>query len=211
MRIDKAKFVPYITLEGIDGAGKTTQCAALAVAFMDSAVTPVRLAEPTRTPLGLEALASLSAPVERRDIEKERELFTRDRQAHVSERIAPLLGLIAEGHPFVIIQDRYYLSAPAYQARSQSELRPLLREQQAFSPKPDLVILLDVPVDIALERVLQRDGTFGPRQTRGNLSQARDNYLTLSTEQSERIEVIDASKTPEEVFNRVCQLTGIGE
>lgn len=200
----------YIAIEGIDGAGKTTLSSLLAERLLVSPLTPVRLAEPTRSSSGLKAIERVSVPLGERDVELERRLFTADRLEHVKDRINPLLGLIEAGAPFVILQDRYYLSAPAYQSRTVSELLPLLHEQQALAPRPDLVILLDVPAETAVQRVVERDGGLSSRQNREILSQVRDNYLTLSKETSERIEVIDVSlASPEAICDQVLRIAGL--
>jgi thymidylate kinase len=89
---------------------------------------------------------------------RQRELFTLDRRDHVKRKIEPLLAFVRAHAGFLLVQSRYYLSAPAYQAAEldDSELNTLLAEQRAFAPPPDLFIVLDLPVDSAIERIAKR-------------------------------------------------------
>ena len=194
--------INHIAFEGIDGAGKTTQVALLCDRLPRYYVTPVRLAEPTYGQYG----ARIREHVRKGDqisVERQRELFTLDRREHIERKINPLLQFVRKNDSFVIVQDRCYLSAPAYQADTEDSMLALLREQQAFSPKPDVIFLLDLPVQVAMERLGQRDNGKGLFEKSGFLEKARKRYMFLAGEGSERIEVLDGAEPAEQLSKRV--------
>ena len=99
--------------------------------------------------------------------------FTLDRKEHVGKKIRPLLQFVRSTPSFVIVQDRCYLSAPAYQAQGKAAMLSLLKEQRDIAPAPELIFLLDAPVGQALERMARkgiRRGLFDecPVLTRGS-------------------------------------------
>lgn len=198
----------YIVFEGIDGAGKSTQVSSLCDTLEKFSYTTVRLVEPTYGQYGTRIRALMNEG-RNSSIERQRELFTLDRREHVERKIKPLLAFIEENDAFLIVQDRYYLSASAYQARSEDELPALLREQQSFAPRPDVVFLLDVPVEIAMERLVKAGKKKSIFETPDLLEEVRDRYLALEEEKSEPIQVIDASLPTEEVSQKIRQILGL--
>jgi len=195
----------YIAFEGIDGCGKSTQVSLLCDALPKLYITPIRLAEPTYGKYGSE----IRNHVSQRDqisVERQRELFTLDRREHVRHKIKPLLRFVRENGSFVIVQDRSYLSAPAYQAEDEDTMRTLLREQQAFAPKPDIVFLLDLPEKVAIDRLTKRRRLKDLFDEPNFLEKARQRYLFLASEGSERVEVLDGAATPEQISERVLSI-----
>ena len=192
----------YIVFEGIDGAGKSTQVSLLCDSLEKLSCTSIRLVEPTYGQYGTRIRAIMNEG-KILSIEKQRELFTLDRREHVERKIKPLLAFIEENDAFLIVQDRYYLSASAYQARSEDEMPALLREQQSFAPRPDVVFLLDVPVEIAMERLIKAGKKRSLFEQPDLLDKTRDRYLTLAKEKSEPIQMIDASLPAEEVSQTI--------
>ncbi|MCH9049625.1 MAG: dTMP kinase [Proteobacteria bacterium] len=198
----------YIVFEGIDGAGKSTQISSLCDTLEKFSYTTVRLAEPTYGQYGMRIRATMNES-ENLSIEKQRELFTLDRREHIERKIKPLLEFIKENDEFLIVQDRYYLSASAYQARSVDEMGVVLTEQQSFAPRPDVVFLLDVPVEIAMERLTNAGKKRSLFEQPDLLDKIRGRYLTLAEEKSEPIQVIDASLPAEEVSQKVREYLGL--
>lgn len=196
--------VKYIALEGIDGAGKSTQVALLSAWLTRRFLTPVTLCEPSYGRYGLEIRKRL-VDGETLTREEQIRLFTLDRKEHVENKIRPLLAFMDRSPGFAIVQDRCYLSAPAYQAEGQSAMIKLLRSQQAIAPKPDIVFLIDAPVEVALQRIAKsgkRPVLFENPET---LEQVRRNYLYLAEEGSERIEVVDGNAPSELVCARIVE------
>lgn len=192
----------YVVFEGIDGAGKSTQVSSLCDRQQKLSYTAIRLVEPTYGQYGMRIRAIMNEG-EVLSIEKQRELFTLDRREHVERKINPLLAFIEENDAFFVVQDRYYLSASAYQARSEDEMPALLREQQSFAPRPDVVFLLDVPVEIAMERLIKAGRKKSIFETPDLLEKVRERYLALAKEKSEPIQVIDATLPAEEVSQTI--------
>jgi dTMP kinase len=152
-----------IAFEGLDGCGKTTQIARLAALLRKAGHDPVVTAEPTDGEFGrrIRAMARGSAPSVAR--EEELRWFVEDRREHVARCIEPALA--AGRH---VLTDRYFLSTVAYQGANGLDAASLLAQSEAEFPIPDLVLLLELAVDVALARVHargnQREGVFEVRE-----------------------------------------------
>lgn len=138
-----------IAIEGIDGAGKTTQAAMLAQAFAAAGFSVVQTKEPTSSPWGQKIRES--ARTARLSAAEELDLFVLDRTAHVANLIRPAL---AAGS--VVIVDRYLYSTAAYQGARGMDPAELLRLNLDFAPAPDLLVVLDIDASAGLARVSGR-------------------------------------------------------
>jgi dTMP kinase len=138
-----------IAFEGIDGAGKTTQAEILARRLEHDGFDVVRTKEPTSGPWGQRIRDS--AAKGRMPPDEELSAFIEDRKQHVSELIRPAL----ERGKIVII-DRYYLSTVAYQGARGHDPAALLVLNESFAPRPDLIVLLEIPVEIGQRRIVSR-------------------------------------------------------
>jgi dTMP kinase len=139
-----------VAFEGIDGSGKTTQARLLANRLETAGVSVVATREPTDGPHGRRLRAS--AATGRLPKEEELRAFVDDRREHVATLIAPALQA---GR--IVIVDRYYFSTAAYQGARGFDPDAIIAENEAFAPKPDLLVLLDIPVDEAMRRIGERD------------------------------------------------------
>ncbi len=130
-----------IVFEGLDGVGKTTQARLLAAALTASGREVILTREPTDGPHGrlIRALAARERAA--RDPAREVELFQADRRRHVADVIAPALARGA-----VVICDRYYYSTMAYQGALGLDPEAVRAANEAFAPRPHLVILLTLPL-----------------------------------------------------------------
>jgi len=135
-----------IAIEGVDGAGKTTQKELLCEAFRKSSESVVCSKEPTDGPWGKKIRESASTG--RLSVEEELEAFENDRRQHVRELIQPAL----DGGKIVIL-DRYFYSNVAYQGSSGANPSEILQRMKAFAPIPDIVLFVDIPVELGIVRI----------------------------------------------------------
>jgi dTMP kinase len=180
----------FIVIEGIDGTGKSTQAKRLGDWFASQGREVVLSREPTAGPWGQKVRESASTG--RLSPEDELEYFLNDRRQHVEELIAPSL---ATGK--VVILDRYYFSTMAYQGARGFDPAEIRRKNEAFAPTPDLLLIMDLDVDTALERIGSRGDAANEFEKRDNLERCRSIFLSLRNESFAR--VIAASGTPDEV------------
>jgi dTMP kinase len=143
-----------VAFEGIDGAGKTTQARLLARHLRDAGLSVVETKEPTSGPHGQRLRASAISG--RLKPEDELAAFIEDRRDHVERVIEPSLR---DGR--VVIVDRYYFSTAAYQGARGFEPEPIIAVNETFAPAPDLLVLLDIPVEEALRRIGARENGNG--------------------------------------------------
>ena len=139
-----------IAFEGIDGCGKSTQLARLAANLRGSGYEVVETCEPTRGPTGRRIRDMARSGRELAPAEELR-WFVEDRRVHVAESIEPALG-----RGCLVLTDRYYLSTVAYQGARGLDAQQILTDSEAEFPVPDLVVLLRISPECALERVHER-------------------------------------------------------
>ncbi len=137
----------FITLEGLDGAGKTTQGPLLAEALRRLGLDPKAVREPTEGPWGRRIRDLARQGRQGLSSEDELDFFVRDRAEDVADNIGPAL---LTGRP--VVADRYILSNVAYQSALGLDEGFILRRNQPF-PWPDLIVILEVPVETGLARI----------------------------------------------------------
>ena len=195
----------YIAFEGIDHSGKSTQISLLQEWLARRNYTSIVLFEPTHGQYGREIreyiVESIEIPVDRQV-----ELFTKDRKEHVRKKIRPLLCFVQAHSSFLIIQDRCFLSAPAYQAVGKRSMISLLRAQQELAPTPDIIFVLDVPVKEALDRQLRSGATATLFEREEFLERTRKNYLFLAKECRQTVRIIDGCGTSERVNREITEI-----
>lgn len=138
-----------IAFEGIDGAGKTTQARNLARHLREMGISVVDSKEPTNGPFGQQLRQSAESG--RLSPQDELDLFVKDRREHVRNLIQP--GLDAGS---VVIVDRYYFSTAAYQGARGMDFEEILRLNEDFAPKPDLLFILQVDPAVGRTRIAAR-------------------------------------------------------
>ena len=120
-----------------------------------------------------------------------------DRKEHVKNKINPALN---EG--IIVLMDRYYYSTMAYQAAAGIDVNRI-RKDNEFAPKPDIVLIFDLPVDLAMKRVISHS-VADVFEKEEHLEKVREAYLNLKNDPLVRI--IDSTRTPEEIFEEVWEL-----
>jgi dTMP kinase len=184
-----------IALEGIDGVGKTTQLSALRDALEAAGLDVVTSREPTLGPHGQRLRQSMREG--RLGPDEELALFMADRREHVASLIAPSL---AAGK--VVLLDRYYFSTAAYQGARGWDPRGLIADNEAFAPRPDLVVVLDADLADSLGRIEHEHDTF---EIADALLKSRKIFLELARE-LDYVAVVAANQPPEVVSVEIQRL-----
>lgn len=189
----------FITLEGIDGAGKSTQHAWLVEHLRAQGREVVATREPGGTPLGEKLRALLLA--EPMHLETEALLMFAARREHIDQVIEPALARGAW-----VVCDRFTDASLAYQGGgrglSLDKLETLAR--WVLGPlKPDLTLLFDAPVEVAMQRL--RANTPNPdrfeQEQQDFFERVRSAYLQIAANEPNRVRIIDARQTLDEIKN----------
>lgn len=184
----------FISFEGIDGSGKSTQSKRLADWLRKAGHDVVETREPGGSP-GAEEIRALvlqGAP-DRWSAETEILLFTAARRDHLERTIEPAL---ADGK--IVICDRFADSTRMYQGLSRGDLRPIVDtlHELMIGREPDLTLLIDMEPSVGLERALARNSVDARFEAFGQDLQAqmRTGFLALASEFSDRFRVIDGAQ-----------------
>jgi len=191
--------MPFVTVEGIEGCGKSTQARQLVEWLGPDALLTV---EPGGTALGRAIREMLLANGGHVTPVAELLLFCADRAQHVAEVIRPALDA---GR--VVISDRYADSTLAYQGYGRGLSSVLIRTlstQATGGLVPDLTILIDVPVDVGLSRARRRSAADRiETEQREFHERVRQGYRALAQQEPVRWAVIDGSGDEAAVAERM--------
>lgn len=187
----------FITLEGVDGAGKSTHLTWLVAALRARGLTVIQTREPGGTPLGekLRALL-LSDPM---NLETEALLMFAARREHIAQVIEPAL---ARGD--WVVCDRFTDASFAYQGGGRGLARERLAALEQWVQgdlQPDLTLLFDIPTDVARQRVegMGRELDRFEREQAAFFERVRHEYLNRATAAPGRIRVVDARHSIDEI------------
>jgi dTMP kinase len=200
----------FLTFEGIEGCGKSTQIRLLAQTLLAAGHQVVLTREPGGCPIADQVRAVLLDAANRAMVPMtELLLYGAARAQHLSEIILPAL---AQGQ--IVLCDRFSDATRAYQAFGRGLDRQLIEQVNQLACQglcPDMTLLLDCPVEVGLARARQRiDAADGPREERFELEalafhqRVRAGYLALANEDSGRFVLINANQTPEQVANQIA-------
>ncbi len=202
-----------ISFEGLDGAGKTTQMEMLEKWLASREIPYVRTREPGGTLLGVEIRKLLlNHPEYGMTPLAEAFLFQADRAQHFAALVLPALEAGK-----LVITDRCFDASIAYQGYARGLDPDLIERLSLLATQgrvPDLTILLDLNPALVHSRTDTTNDTSGQReaQTRFDLEaeqfhrRVRAGFLTLARTSPDRIKVIDASQTPEEIHREIVAL-----
>ncbi|MGE3807126.1 MAG: dTMP kinase, partial [Gemmataceae bacterium] len=190
-----------IAVDGIDGAGKTTQVQLLADSLKHLGLEVVTSKEPTSGHWGEKIRRS--AVTGRMNLEDELHAFVEDRKEHVRELINPSLQAGK-----VVILDRYYFSTIAYQGSRGADADAIAQSMRSIAPEPDATIILDVPAEVGFQRIAQRDGTANCFENLENLQAVRVAFLSLA--RNGVLIVIDGTPLKLIVHRIICKQLFVG-
>lgn len=193
----------FITLEGADGCGKSTQAAILADCIAATGREVVRLREPGGTAVS-EKIRALVLDPENSEMAPECELllFEASRAQLVRQVIEPALARGA-----VVVCDRFYDSTFAYQAAGRSLAEQTIRAANALGScgvAPDRTLVLDMDTDAALSRATHDGADRMEAEGVAFQRRVREGYLRLVAEEPRRVRRVDATGTVEEVAGRLA-------
>jgi len=194
--------MPFVTFEGVEGCGKSTQLARAADALRAEGRAVVATREPGGTEIGL-AIRDVLMDVRHRNLEPVAEwlLLEADRRQHVAEVLKPAL----ERGAFVLC-DRYSDSTRAYQARGREIDADAVEFVDAMARDglvPELTLLYDVDPALGLDRAKRRDkgsGRFESAEMAFH-ERVRAAYLDIARREPERVVVIAADRGADDVFS----------
>jgi dTMP kinase len=195
----------FISFEGIEGSGKSTHVKILAEYFRAKGHTVIETAEPGGTRIGNKIRALLLEPENHMDPLTELLLYYSARAQHVREVIYPAV-LRNE----IVITDRFTDSTMAYQGHARGidlSLIETLNELVVPDMKPCLTFLLDLDVEEGLRRnrEARKDDRF-EQETVAFHTLVRQGFHQIAGEEPERVKVVDASKSKEEVSTEILRI-----
>ena len=196
----------FISFEGIDGCGKSTQAKILSTKLTDCGNKVLLTREPGGSE-GAEEIRNLllKGNPDRWSAETELLLFTAARRDHLERTILPALD-----SGTTVICDRFSDSTRVYQGVTRGDLRDLVDKlDDAMIPRqPDITILIDLDPNIGLTRALERSNTEARFEDFGLEMQIklREGFLSLANEFPKRIMVIDGNRSEAEVAQTIIKL-----
>jgi dTMP kinase len=199
----------FITFEGIDGSGKSTQLRMLASELRLRGHEVVTTREPGGTPLGKRVRKVVLDAEEQVDPLAELLLYAADRAQHVRRLVRPALE---SGH--FVLSDRYADATAAYQGAGRGFPEELVSEVIALATgglMPDMTLIFDLTVEESVRRAEQRS-LKGDKRDRLDAEDAafhtrvRDAYLRIAAAEPARVHVIDAGGSVQETQSQVMRL-----
>jgi len=207
----------FITFEGLDGTGKSTQMRKLAAALREAGHKVIETREPGGTPSGekirkvlLDSSTAGLSPL------AEMALMFASRAQHIAEVIEPALGA---GN--IVLCDRFTDSTEAYQGSGRRlGSDPVLELHRVLcgNLQPDLTLLLDSNPHASVSRARRRnrrasksaarshDENRFEQETRGFFARVREGYLAIATREPGRVIVVDARGTPAQTHERILEV-----
>ena len=200
----------FITFEGIDGCGKTTQISRFAATLRKTGIPILVTREPGGTEIG-QAIRDILLDVDNTNIGPLAELFlyAADRAQHVAEVIKPALAANKW-----VISDRYFDATTVYQGvvlEHYDRLIEVLNREATLDCQPDITFLLDCPAEVGLERIAKRDQQEKKRDRfeRKSLDfhiKIRYGYLALANKHKDRFRIIDGTLAEERVAKKIREV-----
>ena len=197
----------FITIEGPDGGGKTTQMNMLVPALEEQGLDIVRTREPGGTDIG-DQIRSVIMDMKNKSMDPRAEilLFCASRAQLVSELIRPSL---ASGK--IVLCDRYADSTMAYQGYGHGLDRTALKNLLEFATgglKPDLTILLDISAEAGLRRRITNHDEWNRMDDYALQfhERVRKGYLEMAAAEPERFAVIHADRSKEEIHDEIVSV-----
>lgn len=197
----------FIVFEGIDGSGTSTQANLLKEYFITQNHQAILSPEPTKGVIGKLIREAMQKPIiSIQDKEKFDEqmayLFAADRHYHLYNDVDGILKLTQQDN-YHVITTRYYFSSLAYNCNTPEEFQ-FVSQLNARFPQPNLVIYLDIPVKVSLNRLAERH----QREVYENeekLNHVQDNFIKIFSEYQGNKLIIDGQDTIDSIHHQIIQ------
>lgn len=203
----------FITFEGIDGSGKSTQLRLLAGDLRVSGFDVLTTFQPGGTPLGRRLREAFLETEENVHPMAELLLFAADRAQHVNFLIKPALS---EGR--IVVSDRYADATAAYQGAGRGFDEKTISQVIKLATgglKPDLTLFFDIPIEKAILRANARTDNETVKnknrmdaETTDFYERVRRAYLVIAEKEPKRFKIIEAGGSIEEVHQKVSEVVG---
>lgn len=194
----------FITFEGMEGSGKTTQIKALAQWMMERGLRVLQTREPGGTPIA-DQIRSLLLDAKTRGLTPEMELFLYEvaRRDHVKEVIQPALK-----KGTIVLCDRFGDSTTAYQGYARGLSIKDIENMNIIASgglQPDITFLFDLPTKEGLSRARKRKRGLDRLERESLLfhDKVRKGYLTLARKEKKRFKIIHANRSPTIIFAKL--------
>ena len=194
----------FITFEGIEGSGKSTQLSMLNKWLTDHDYDVVATREPGGTKIG-EKIRELVRSGSKGDVFSPRTelmLFEASRAQHMEEIILPALN-----NGKIVLCDRFFDSTTVYQGVARAidtDIVHILNDFSSFEKKPDLTIILDIDVDESMNRLIKREISKDriEQEDRKFFENVRNGYLSLA-QNNERFFVVDGTSDANSIQQKI--------
>jgi len=196
----------FITFEGVEGSGKTTQMARLARTLRRRGHRVERTREPDGTALGLAVRRLFERPGLDAEPLAETFFFVAARRQHVAEKLGPWLR-----HGRVVLCDRYADATVAYQGYGRGVDLDFIRELNERATGglvPDLTLLFDLPPEEGFRRIGARRLDRFERERLAFHRRVRRGYLEIRRAEPKRVRLVHAARPPAEVAREVDAIVG---
>ncbi len=195
----------FITFEGIEGSGKSTQVRKLVAALQQQGLPYLTTREPGGTVIS-EAIRSILLNPDYAEMKPETELllYCASRVQHTGELIIPALQ---EGK--IVICDRYFDSTYAYQGAARALDENLIDTLTMFATYgriPDITFLIDLPVEIGLSRIQERTLDRLEKEDRAFHERVRKQFLSIANKCPSRYYVLNGSDEPDCIHEKIMSI-----
>lgn len=194
-----------IAIDGIDGAGKTTQCNLLNDWLISEGFSSIIVKEPSKDGKYAKEIRKRSENrifnQQKYTPEYELNLFTEDRKENVKKKILPNLK-----DNNIVIMDRYYFSTIAYQSALGLDANYIKKINEEFAPIPDITIIIDVTPQVGIRRINGRGDTCNSFEKKDYLEKVRKNFLQMREYPNVHFIEGDHHKSAEDVFQIIKKI-----
>lgn len=194
----------FITFEGIEGCGKTSQAKLLQKYFEKQGKEVLLTREPGGPKISEQIRNILLSNANKEMLpETEMLLYMASRSQHTGEWIIPMLK---SGH--IVISDRYYDSTWAYQGAARSLDMKMIRkitQYATYGLKPDITVLIDLPAKIGLSRISQKDADRLENESLNFHKKVRKAFLDIAKQDNKRYIVVNGTKSIPDIHEDIIE------